>query len=197
MEITETETEGIAPETPLINENDEGAAETSDSRQQHEVLDISSFEREYAERGALSEESYKAFENIGIGKNVVDMYIEGRKAIAQAHADEIMNAAGGRAEYEKMTAWASENFSEAEKTAFNSAINSGDIQAARLAATGLNARYKLSAGYLPANRLEGGTGAGADIYASMAEMVRDVQDPRYKSDEAFRRKVAAKAAVSF
>ena len=191
--IVETETEAAAPETPLINE---GAAETPDSRQQ-QVLDISSFEREYAERGALSEESYKAFENIGIGKNVVDMYIEGRKAIARAHADEIMNAAGGRAEYEKMTAWASENFSEAEKAAFNSAINSGDIQAARLAATGLNARYKLSAGYLPANRLEGGAGAGADIYASMAEMVRDVQDPRYKSDEAFRRKVAAKAAVSF
>ena len=153
-------------------------------------------EQEYAREGCLSEESYSILEKVGISRHVAQMYIEGQKAIAAAQVAEIMNVAGGEKQYKAMTLWAAENLSDSEKDVFNNAVSGSDKELAKFAVGGLRARYLHAMGFEPMAAVEGVNAPWQHGYESLAEMVRDVADPRYKNDEAYRRKVAAKAARS-
>lgn len=157
-------------------------------------LDTAAFEKEFLENGQLSEESYKLLAEKGISKEVVDRYIEGRKAYVQAYDNEVMNSCGGKEEYSAMAAWAAENLTDEEKASFNGAVNSKDLGLAKLAVSGLYARYKAAgAGAPQTNFIEGTSSAKApSLYKSEKEIVQDKKDPRYEKDAEYRKSVDEK-----
>lgn len=190
------EAENIKDEVALDVDNKELQPQ-EEKEENINIIDTKVYIDEFATNGKLSEDSYEKIEKAGISRDIVDLYIEGQKAIFTLHTNELMAVAGGKDEYNKMINWATENLSDSEKDAFNDAVYSSDKSVGKLAVSGLYARYKNQNNYSLGSRIEADNNKIFDTYSSMAEMVRDVQDERYKQDEAFRKIVAEKASRSF
>ena len=103
---------------------------------------------------------------------------------------------GGADAYAEMSNWAAENMSDEEKSAYNTAVNSKDIETAKLAVVGLKAKFEKANGNEP-NLLEGkATVSGEKGYASWAEVTRDMSDYRYSKDPAYQALVKEKLSKS-
>ena len=159
-------------------------------------LNLSEFSKEFSEKGELSPESYDKLAKAGIDKDIVDQYIEGQKARATQYEGTIKSEVGGDQKYTEMVSWAAANLTEAEINAFNSAVNSGDINQARLAVLGLSTQYAKANGSEPNRMVGGGKAAGEDVFESTSQITEAMRDPRYKNDPAYRSKVQAKLARS-
>jgi len=160
-------------------------------------LDMTNLQQQYNENGQLDESSYESLQKAGIPKDYVDAFIKGQEAIAQQTSNSIKQEVGGAESYKNMTEWASNNLTEAEQTAYNKAVNGGDIEQTRLAVQGLNARYRSSEGVEPT--LQTGqrpSTSNASGYRSWAEVTAAMNDTRYANDSAYRNDVQAKLKVS-
>jgi len=160
-------------------------------------LDMTNLQQQYNENGQLDESSYESLQKAGIPKDYVDAFIKGQEAIAQQTSNSIKQEVGGEESYKNMTEWASNNLTEAEQTAYNKAVNGGDIEQTRLAVQGLNARYKSAEGVEPT--LQTGqrpSTSNASGYRSWAEVTTAMNDTRYANDPAYRNDVQAKLKVS-
>ena len=98
---------------------------------------MNSLADEYAENGKLNDESYQALEKSGIPKEYVDQFIEGQKAIGEQQTNTVKSMVGGDEAYNEMATWAAGNVSEGEKKAYNTAVNSKDMDTVKLAVDGL------------------------------------------------------------
>ena len=58
------------------------------------VSSLDKFYDEYAEKGTLTEDSYKQLAKQGLDKQLVDGYIAGQKALAETHTNSIQGAVG-------------------------------------------------------------------------------------------------------
>lgn len=151
-----------------------------------------------ANNGSLADKSYEALAKQGVSKVLVDSFIKGQLAMATATVNTMRSAAfeaaGGEDAYKEAVQWAaaSENMSDAEVASFNAIVNGTDTGAIKTAVAGLMAKYKAGGGNEP-NNIGGGVGGrGGPGYANQEQMLRDMQDPRYSSDPAYRAKVEAK-----
>lgn len=158
-------------------------------------LDFDAMQQEFADNGELSEKTYKDLEAKGIPKEMVDAYVEGQEAKAEAYSQEIYGFAGGEEAYQEMSQWASENLSDSEIDAFNGAITSGNSSQARLAIDGLVSRYRDNGGAEP-TLVGGKASASVDTYSSWAQVTKDMGTPEYKKDPAFRDAVQQKLSRS-
>jgi len=184
------------PKETEVSKNDNSDLDIAEKAVETAGLNMDTLASEYAEKGELDEKSYEALEKAGIPKDYVNQFIEGQKAIADQQASSIKNMVGGSEAYTEMTAWAAENMSEEEKTAYNTAVNSKDIETAKLAVVGLKAKFEKANGNEP-NLLEGkGTVSGEKGYASWAEVTRAMGDERYSKDPAYQAMVQEKLANS-
>jgi len=154
-------------------------------------LDLESFEQEFVQNGELTQESYDKLTEI-FPQSMVDSYIEGQKSRAEKYQQEIFGVAGGQEQYQQMIDWASKNMSTGEIKEFNDAVASGDSAKAKFAVQAV--AYAYQQGNQGDNLLEGNRSAtvGTSGYQSRAEMTRDMADPRYQKDEAFRKQVHEK-----
>lgn len=159
-------------------------------------LNLADFSAEFAEKGELSPESYKKLEAAGIDKNTVDLYIEGQKALAVQFETSVKAEVGGDETYAQMVDWAKSNLSPSEINAFNAAVSSGNIDQAKLAVLGLQARYTSVNGSEPKKVIGGKASTTADVFESTAQLTAAMRDPRYKTDPAYRADVQAKLARS-
>ncbi|MCW2286638.1 DNA/RNA endonuclease YhcR with UshA esterase domain [Rhodoblastus acidophilus] len=151
----------------------------------------------YWEKGELPAEDYEALEKANIPRSLVDQFIEGQKAVVEAQRQTVFSTVGGEAKYNDMLTWAAQNYTKAEVEAFNKAVNGPDMNATLLAVKGLQARYTANYGVEPSNVVEGKTPRGDNTrYESIAQLQKDMGDPRYQKDPAFRAKVEAKLARS-
>lgn len=160
-------------------------------------LDLVPFEKEYAEKGALTDESYKALEAKGVTREMVDNYIAGRIATAEKYERDVFAAASisGREQYESMVEWAKANLKPDELETYNKQVVATAAEA-KLAVAGLKARYDAAVGSDP-NLVQGkGKGPSADIFRSVEEHKAAIRDPRYKKDSAYRAEVESKLARS-
>ena len=155
-------------------------------------LNFDEMSSQYWEKGELSKDHYDALDKAGIPKVIVDQFIEGQQALIQAARTTVFNEVGGETKYQSMLEWAGKNYSEAEVAAYNAAVNGNDKNAMLLAVKGLKGRFEATVGFEPTRTLGGRTTPTADKYDSIAQMQKDMGDPRYKTDPAFRQKVAAK-----
>ncbi|MAO19807.1 MAG: hypothetical protein CMJ25_03550 [Phycisphaerae bacterium] len=158
-------------------------------------LNFESMSEEYMENGELSSDTYAELESKGIPKNIVDAYIQGQQSIANNVKGDIFNSVGGEENYTQMTEWAADNMNQAEKDAFNLAVNSGDMAQAKLAVEALNARYKNMVGVEP-NLVGGRPSESVDTYQSWAQVTTDMKNPAYSKDPAFRATVEKKLGRS-
>lgn len=177
----------------------EGSRDKAEEALSGKQLDITEFEKEFDATGTLSEESYKKLESAGLSKEVVDSYIEGRKALLDAYITEIKGMAGGEEGYAQVTAWAASNLESAEIEAFDRIVNSGDRSLIRLAVSGLVSKYREAEGATP-NLVTGRASAGnrqdSDLFNSVAEVTAAMRDPRYGKDPAYTRAVELRVSRS-
>ena len=159
-------------------------------------LNMESLSEEYAKEGKLADGSYKSLEKAGIPKDYVDRFIAGQQAIADQQSSSVKEMVGGTQAYDSMSEWASQNLSETEKTAYNSAVNSKDLEAVKLAVVGLKARYSQATGSEP-KLVEGKSSAsGEQGFQSWAQVTQAMSDPRYAKDVAYQAEVKNKLANS-
>ena len=159
-------------------------------------LNMESLSEEYAKEGKLADGSYKSLEKAGIPKDYVDRFIAGQQAIADQQSSSVKEMVGGTQAYDTMSEWAGQNLSETEKTAYNSAVNSKDLEAVKLAVVGLKARYSQATGSEP-KLVEGKSSAsGEQGFQSWAQVTQAMSDPRYAKDVAYQAEVKNKLANS-
>ena len=154
-------------------------------------------EEYFANDGKLSAETMQKFTEMS-STDLVNAYMEIQKnaPAPQGEADDltdaemntVYNSAGGEAEYNKLTSWASENLAENKLDAFNSIVNQGDATAIQIAVAGLRSEYEAQEGY-EGRMLQGKAARTTDAFRSQAEVVAAMSDPRYERDEAYRQDV--------
>ena len=149
---------------------------------------------EYAKEGKLTETSYAELQKLGLDRQVVDAYIDGQTALADQRTNSIMSTVGGKEQYTQMIDWASKNLSSEEIKAFNSTIDTGTLEQAQLAIAGVQAKY--SSNNAEPNLFSGNNADSNVGYRSVGEMLRDINDPRYSTDSAFRQDVENKVKLS-
>lgn len=152
---------------------------------------------EFKQHGKLTEESINEIVKLGISKDYVEAFIAGQQAIVERDRGAIFDSVGGEEVYKSMTEWAAQNFNKEELTAYDAAVDSGDINTVMMAVKGLHARYGQVNGNAP-NLIKGNAGPKGSqaAYRDVSEMIADMQKPEYKTSEAFRKDVQNRLAVS-
>ena len=144
--------------------------------------------------GVLPENSYAELEKMGYTKQMVDTFIAGVNAQKDGVDSAVYEVAGGQEGFEKMLPWLVENLSAAEKSAYENAQQSLDSAKAAELMVSFKARYEAANGSPPSMTIEGKSGGGEGAYKSPQEMTKDMQDPRYRNDPAWRQMVRNKIA---
>lgn len=105
---------------------------------------------------------------------------------------------GDESNYDSMARWAEDNLSPEALQAYNSLIETGTPDQVRLAVKGLYGDFVEAGGAEPTNQVHGSgsSGISATGYESQAQMVRDMNNPLYDSDPAFRAEVQKKLAAT-
>jgi hypothetical protein len=201
----------IELEKKLGNQQPAEETETADPEPQAQETDvqidaISKAADEWSETGELTPETLAAFESMS-SKEVVEAYFRYQQSLpdqpsatqgvelTDADVNQIHNSIGGAKAYNDLISWAGQNFSQAEISAFDAVVDSGNVSAIKLALAGLKARYTDANGY-EGKMIQGKAAAPADTFKSQAEVVRAMSDPKYDRDPAYRDEVMQKLARS-
>lgn len=185
------------PVEPLPGDQTE-ARKVADEAVKKAGLDLNALSQKYWEKGALDDTDYQALDKAGHPKALVDQFIAGQEAILNARSQSVFTTVGGEDNYQAMIQWAGENLEPKEITAFNKAVNGTDMDSIMLAVKGLKAQYDGQVGFEPSTtvRAQSSPRSAPVAYASIAEMQRDMADPKYQTDPAFRKQVEQKLARS-
>jgi hypothetical protein len=159
-------------------------------------IEFERYAREYAEKGELSEDSYRQLEQSGMTEDVVDTWLTGQQALADETVNLAHNAVGGEEEYNSLMEWSAKSLDEKEIDAFNRAIETPNTDDVVFAIKSLNARRQMEEGQAP-TLLQGDTGGtGVSSFKSVAQLTKAMNDPRYNKDPAYRDEVTQKLSQS-
>ena len=163
-----------------------------------EGFTLDKYNQEYVEKGSLSENSYNELAKLGLNKDLVDGYIEGQKAISENYQKQIYNEVGSQEQYAQLVDWASKNLSDQEVESFNNIIETGSVQAMKLAVRGLMATAGMKQSAPQKQDLFQGDSdfISVDAFQSIAQVTQAMNDPRYEKDPAYRKEVSEKIARS-
>jgi hypothetical protein len=119
----------------------------------------------------------------------------------QQNIDDIMQSvltqAGGEEKYQQLATWSKNNLPPDRLNAYNKAVESGEKGQIMTALKSLQYDYMMATGYEP--RLTGGRAAPESEtkgFRSRHEMLTAMGDSRYRDDDAFRRDVERRIAVT-
>ena len=189
----EAEQEEVLPET-----SEEESKELSPAAQ----LITSASDEFYSNEGKLSQETIDKFSSMS-SQDLVQAYMDVQSTLPQntqteaadisdAVVNEVKNYAGGEKAYQDMVDWASKNLESNSVEAFDSIINTGSVDAIKLAVNGLKAQYQNAVGY-EGNMVTGKAPTSTkDVFRSQAELVAAMSDKRYENDPAYRQDIIAK-----
>ena len=82
-------------ESKVEETKQENTLEIAENAVENAGLNFDNLAQEYAEKGQLGEESYKALEESGIPKAYVDQFIAGQKAIGEQQTNNVKSMVGG------------------------------------------------------------------------------------------------------
>jgi hypothetical protein len=160
--------------------------------------------QEYAKNGDLSEADVDQLTQLD-SKELVSAYIEyyksgQQKAQVQATTEtqvaEVVASVGGKEAYAEMISWAVDNLEQGEIDSYNSVTNSGNPAAIKFAVEALSNRYRNSEGFEAPLVSGRKADSGVKPYRSQAELARDIANPMYQQDPAFRADVEARLSRS-
>lgn len=195
--------EEAAPEA--ADETTEETTDEPEPEQTDETVDyMQQLGKEYEETGSLSEEAIDRLAQMD-QKQLIQSYLKYYQQSAQsaqqaqlqdAAIADIKQSVGGEEAYSEMIQWAGENLDTTEIDNFNAVTATNNPAAIRFAVEALNNRYRSEVGY-EAPLISGNKGSsGPKPYRSNAELARDIANPLYQSDPAFRADVEARLARS-
>ncbi len=181
--------EGGDDETVKAAETESEAAKALESK----GLDLAPFSAEFAEKGALTEESYGKLGDAGFPKELVDQFIAGQQAVADATRASVYSTIGGEDNFTAMSEWAAENATPDDLAAYNKAVTSGDAATTKMAVEALFGRYTEATGSAPKLLSPGETNpTSGSVFRSWDEVTKAMSDARYGPDPAYTDDLIAK-----
>ncbi len=183
-------------------ESEETTEETEETPQASPAAElITSASEEFSEKGELNAETLEKFSSMS-SRDLVNAYMEIQKNspntaepvadISDASVNEVKNFAGGEQAYENMVNWASQNLDQKSIEAFDSIVNTGSVDAIKLAVSGLKTQYENANGYEGQMYTGKAPKTSKDVFRSQAELVDAMSDRRYDRDPAYRQDVIEK-----
>lgn len=152
---------------------------------------------EYQNNGELSQKTYEALEKAGYPKEVIQGFVETRKAIDNKYAQDVMNHVGGEKDFRELQTWMKGNLSKAELDAYNEAVNSDNLNAVKLILDGIQAKRVAKQGTRKATLMGNVASKSAPKgFSGRDEMVKAMSDPRYGIDRAYTISVERKMSLS-
>ena len=199
--------EGDTPEAESESEpTDENSTEEESPAELSETAELitSANDEFYENDGKLSPETLEKFSSMS-SKDLVQAYMEVQKNsppkeapdLSESSINEVKNFAGGEETYSQITEWASNNLDQKSIQAFDSIVNTGSVEAIKIAVSGLKAQYENANGY-EGRMITGKTAPPkqGDAFRSQAELVRAMADKRYDNDPAYRQDIMEKLSRS-
>lgn len=160
------------------------------------------------ERAKKGEDTAKELEKIaleaGIPQDFIDTWKQKTSDVADKAADEQLTSfyevAGGKDEFSKLTEWAGNTWSEEQIKTFNNIMDNGSEEEVKFTISNLKSMYDMSnkeevkVEQKPIKMVKADSIAppAGSTYKSQAEFQRDLSDPRYGQDEAYREAVLQK-----
>jgi hypothetical protein len=175
--------------------DDKATEEQAQAAVEEAGLDFDALQKEFDANGELSEDTLKDLEKAKIPSSMVDAYIAGQKAIAEAQVAQIYNLTGGEDGYKDMATWMRQTLAPGEIEAFDASLDQS-VDIAKIAIQGMYARYTADNGAEP--KLIGGTttGSASASFQSRQELTAAMKDPRYAKDPAYQEDVKRRLANS-
>lgn len=154
-------------------------------------IDFDALSDEYLENGQLSDKTYETLDKAGFPKALVDAYIAGVEAKSEQVKTSILNSVGGQEEYNKIASYI-QSKGNACVDAFNNLLDLGNVSSITMFLNGLKAEMTLNHGTSGRTILgrQGVVNKGG--FATEAEMLKAMSDPRYKTDSNYRDQVVSK-----
>ena len=161
-------------------------------------VDFTALENEYLAQGKLSEASLEALSKAGYPKEVVAGYLKGVEQESQAYYNTVIGYVGSEQDYNAMTQFI-QSKGEASVTAFNKAIEAGNLEVIRLMVQGIKSEMATTNG--TSNRtLLGGSGVAQGQttggFDSKEEMVEAMSDKRYGKDKKYTAEVERRTKLA-
>lgn len=152
---------------------------------------------EYQNNGELSQKTYEALEKAGYPKEVIQGFVETRKAIDNKYAQDVMNHVGGEKDFRELQTWMKGNLSKSELDAYNEAVNSDNLNAVKLILDGIQAKRVAKQGTRRATLMGNVASKSAPKgFSGRDEMIKAMSDPRYGIDRAYTISVERKMSLS-
>ena len=183
-------------------ESEETTEETEETTQTSPEAElITSASEEFESKGELTAETIEKFSAMS-SKDLVNAYMELQKNapdqaepvsdLSDASVNEVKNSVGGEEAYANIVNWAGENLDPKSIEAFDTIVNSGSVDAIKLAVSGLKSQYENSNGYEGKMYTGKAPQTSKDVFRSQAELVAAMSDRRYDRDPAYRQDVIEK-----
>lgn len=162
---------------------------------------VSEYVAKYQEQGGeLSEADYTELAAKGYSKEFVDTYVQGLNAKVtaeqQARVKELAEPYGGEAALQEAIGWAKESWNDTDKKAFNENISNGDPTVQKLLIASLMREYSVSKQTTPTPNQpihsNNAPQAPSKGYETKSDMMKDMADPRYRTDAGFNSAVQKK-----
>jgi hypothetical protein len=157
-------------------------------------LNPQELEQQIVQNGTLDAEAKEALTKAGVPETLIDMFVSSYTKGLEAERQAIIQEAGGQESWNQISAFV-ETLPEAEQNAFYDSLGSqyrkyalADIQERMKQAGPLGREKPMINGDAPASGVAG--------YRSKSEMKKDMADPRYQTDPAFRQQVMNKMAAA-
>jgi len=186
--LTKSNQEAKTEQTPA----DGGEADPAKAVVEGAGLDWTAIQAKVVKDGKLEETDYAALAKAGVPKEMVDDYLDARRYMVEAETAKANAYVGGEKEMDGLINWAAANLTDAEKNTYNEMLASPRWKVAIDTLKTMRSQAKPTAGEpnnIGANAAGTPSAAG---YQSVEEMKRDMRDPRYQTDPAFREQVAHK-----
>lgn len=180
-------------------ENPEQASEASTESVEAPEGAVNEAFKSLEDAGELTEDVIEAFNKAGISKELIEHYQELAQFKQEHELKSIMSEVGSEEDYNSLMTWAANNLEQKEIDMFNSIVDKGSPDDIRLAVKNLQAKQ---GGNTPAQETQPElvkADAIASIeagYSSQSEMLNDMADERYATDEKFREAVMRKVSKS-
>lgn len=187
--------EAQEPEVDSTEERVEEEVEASETVQYMQQLG-----QEYEQNGELSSEAIERLSQMD-STELIKAYLQYNNqarttALAQSQLNDIYNVVGGQEAYAEMVQWAASNLPAEDINEFNEVTATNNPAAIKFAASALKARYERENGSEAPLITSGKRAESVQGYRSHAELARDIADPRYSRDPAFRADVEKRLSVS-
>ena len=150
--------------------------------------------REYEETGDISTRTLAELAAAGYPKELVESILSSQRALEERFVNAVYDRAGGKEEFERTVQWAAANLPQGTVDAFNEAIDGNNLEVISLMLEGIKSRMVSARGTANPTIMggAGGSSGATKGFASKADMIKAMSDPRYGRDSTYTRSVEQK-----